>query len=110
MALHFSKKLNVPLDPRSKARSFTLMKTSTSKKSTIEVLVSFHGNSVALYSLKPKKGAEEEKEPFTLKQTYGQLECHKTPVRGVVVSSNDSVFVTNSFDSVKAWSVDLYMY
>jgi len=111
MALHFSKKLTVPLDPSSKARAFTVKKTSTSKKEKLEVLVSFHGNSVALYSLDAaKKEGEEEKQAFTLKQTFGQMECHKTAVRGVVVSSNDSLFVTNSFDSVKVWSVDLFMY
>ena len=26
------------------------------------------------------------------------------------MSSNDSLFATNSFDSVKVWSVDLFMY
>lgn len=111
MALHFTKKLTVPLETSSKARAFTLKKTSSSKKDKIEVVVSFHGNSVALYSISMKQDEEEEeKKQFSLKQTYGDLECHKQGVRGVAVSPNDQVFATNSFDSVKVWSVDLFMY
>ena len=31
-------------------------------------------------------------------------------MRGVVISTNDQMFATNSFDSVKVWTVDLYRY
>lgn len=60
MALHFTKKVTVPLDPTSKARSFALKKASSSKKDKVEVVVSFHGNTVALYSLSTKSEEEEE--------------------------------------------------
>jgi hypothetical protein len=32
------------------------------------------------------------------------------PIRGVILSPNDQIFATNSFDSVKVWSVDLFQY
>lgn len=116
MALHFTKKLIVPLDPQSKARAFALKKPSSSSKSSdrVELMVSFHGNMAALYSLNTAKQDEDEeeekKQQFKVKQTYGELECHKQGVRGVAVAPNDQVFATNSFDSVKVWSVDLFMY
>ena len=108
MALHFAKKLTVPLEPSSKARAFTVYKKSSSSK--VDVIVSFHGNSLALYSIETEKDEETKEAQFQVKQTYGQMECHKQPVRGVCVSANDQVFATNSFDSVKVWTVDLFMY
>lgn len=68
---------------------------------------------MAKYEISAKKSTEEEEksaEKFSLKQTYGELECHKQGVRGVCISANDQVFATNSLDSVKVWSVDLFMY
>ena len=32
------------------------------------------------------------------------------PIRGVTMSANDQLFATNSFDSVKVWSCDLFQY
>jgi len=52
MALHFSRKLVVPLDPSSKARSFALTKQSEAK---CEVVVSYHGNMLTKYSILEKK-------------------------------------------------------
>ena len=109
MALHFTRRLTVPLDPSSKARAFTTVKKQS--QSEFDLLVSFHGNKVAKYQISAKKNTEEEKKQnFDLKQTYGVLDCHKQGVRGVYISSNDQVFATNSLDSVKVWSVDLFMY
>ena len=99
----------MPLDPSSKARAFTTVKKQS--QSEFDLLVSFHGNKVAKYQISAKKNTEEEKKQnFDLKQTYGVLDCHKQGVRGVYISSNDQVFATNSLDSVKVWSVDLFMY
>ena len=112
MALHFTRRLTVPLDPSSKARAFVIGKNSSSSDK-MEVLVSFHGNQIARYSLTTRKTTAEEEEKtekINLKSTFGQMECHKQGVRGVVISANDQVFATNSFDSVKVWSVDLFMY
>ena len=67
MALHFTKKLTVPLDPGSKAKAFCVRKADrgAGKDGKAEVLVSFHGNQVALYSISTKTGdEEEEKEKF----------------------------------------------
>ena len=69
MALHFTRRLNVPLDPSSKARSFTAVKKS--RKNKFDVLVAFHGNTIAKYSISAKKNQEEDeeekKEPYSLK-------------------------------------------
>ena len=112
MALHFSKRLTMALDPSSKARSFaTVSRSSASKNDKFELLVAFHGNSMAKYSVQAKKSKNEEiKQEYELAQNYGALECHKQGVRGVAVAANDQLFATNSFDSVKVWSVDLYRY
>ena len=94
MALHFTKRLSVPFDPSSKARAFTVAK----RQSTVnfDLLVSFHGNKVAKYQISTKKsgsgGAQEEEKSdnkYSLKQTYGEIECHKQGVRGVCISAND---------------------
>ena len=52
MALHFSKRLTMALDPSSKARSFAnISRRSAGKMDKIEMLVAFHGNSMAKYSV-----------------------------------------------------------
>lgn len=60
MALHFTRRLTVPLDPSSKARAFTVVKKQSSDK--FDVLVSFHGNKVAKYEISAKKNAGDEEE------------------------------------------------
>ena len=112
MALHFTKKLTMVLDPSSKARAFVALKNQSNKEK-FDLFVAMHGNSVFQYrvSMAKKNEEEENKEAdFSLKQTFGQIECHKQGVRGVTVAANDQMFATNSFDSVKVWSVDLFMY
>jgi len=37
------------------------------------------------------------------------LGCHEGAVRGVHLSSNDYLMVTNSFDSINIWSMDFNM-
>ena len=78
MALHFTNRLVVTLDPTSKARAFTFVKNKTSTNGKFDLLVSYHGNSIAKYRISSKKADEEEKEEqYSLKQTYGQMDCHK---------------------------------
>jgi len=113
MALHFTRRLNLTLDPSSKAKSFAIDRKASTSSDKLQLLVGYHGNMVAKYSVSTKKedtAEESKKEPFSLKSTYGQLDCHKQPVRGVTVAANDGIFATNSFDSVKVWSVDLFQY
>ena len=50
MALHFSKRLTMALDPSSKARSFATIGRSTGAEN-FEMLVAFNGNSMAKYSV-----------------------------------------------------------
>lgn len=75
MALHFTRRLIVPLEPSSKARAFTILRKNSNDK--FDILVAFHGNSIAKYSITAKKdtgGDEEEEkegEKFSLKQTFG---------------------------------------
>ena len=57
MALHFTRRLNVPLDPTSKARSFAVVKKSSNNK--FDVLLAFHGNSITKYSISAQKNEEE---------------------------------------------------
>ena len=79
MALHFTKKLTMVLDPSSKARAFVALKNQSSKDK-FDLFVAMHGNSVFQYrvSMAKKNEEEESKEAdFSLKQTFGQIECHK---------------------------------
>ena len=48
------------LDPSSKARSFATVSRSGSKNDKFEMLVAFHGNSMAKYSVQAKKSKNEE--------------------------------------------------
>lgn len=107
--MHFSKKLSVTLDPQSKAKSFVTLQNSNEK---MDLLVSYHSNSIMQYAVDIKKQKKEEskKEQQEVTQTFGEIASHKEPVRGVCMAANDSMFATNSFDSVKVWSVDLFMY
>jgi hypothetical protein len=40
------------------------------------------------------------------RSTIGELEGHKMAIRNVVISENDRMMATSSFDSVKVWSID----
>ena len=50
---------------------------------------------------------EEEKQSVT--SILGEMSGHRLPIRGVQLSANDHLFATNSFDSVKVWTVDLFL-
>jgi U3 small nucleolar RNA-associated protein 12 len=51
--------------------------------------------------------AKDASKVAKIESTYGELECHKMDIRGIVISATDNMFATNSFDSVKVWSVEL---
>lgn len=57
VALHFSKKLSVTLDPQSKAKSFVTLQNSNEK---MDLLVSYHSNSIMQYAVEIKKQKKEE--------------------------------------------------
>ena len=110
MALHFSQKSTVALDPQAKAKGFVTLQTSSkNKKEAMEVLVAYHSNIVIKHSIDMKGSKKEdgEKSESTNVMTFGEITSHKQPVRGVSMAANDSIFATNSFDSVKVWQVDL---
>ena len=98
LALHFSKKSSVVLEPTSKARSFSLVAGQN-----LDVIVSFHNNRAIWYHLKLEEdgGAKELSK-------LGDLPGHEMAIRGVAISPNDGLFATHSFDSLKVWSVDLF--
>ena len=104
MALHFSSRSVMTLDPNSKAKSFVV---SSHKEGSLDILVSFHSNRALCYSVEVKKDSDKSQK---LKSTFGEMEAHQQGVRGIAISANDNLFATNSFDSVKLWSVDLFMY
>lgn len=87
----------------------TLQKPSKDKKEAMDILVAYHSNTIIKHTIDVKgaKNDEEEKSGSTKSMTFGDLTSHKQPVRGVSMSANDSLFATNSFDSVKVWQVDL---
>ena len=60
------------------------------------------------YNLKTEEQAlQEGKSPFKQSTLVGeQLGCHAGPVRGVVISGNDYLMATFSFDSVKVWQIN----
>ena len=55
--MHFSKKLSVTLDPQSKAKSFVTLQNSNEK---MDLLVSYHSNSIMQYAVEIKKQKKEE--------------------------------------------------
>jgi hypothetical protein len=41
-----------------------------------------------------------------LLKIFGELDCHKLPIRGIQMAENDGILATHSFDSVKIWKID----
>ena len=87
----------------------TLQTSSKSKKEAMQVLVAYHSNIVIQHEVDFKAAKEQKGDKFESGKasTFGDLTSHRQPVRGVAMSANDSLFATNSFDSVKVWQVDL---
>jgi U3 small nucleolar RNA-associated protein 12 len=114
LALHFARKLTVPLVEtagNSKAKSFAMIPSKD--EGNLKVLVAFHSNTAFEYKIDLVQSKEEGVDASTVakvKTSFGQMTSHRMPIRGVALSANDSIFATNSFDSVKVWSVDLFMY
>lgn len=106
ITLHFSRKLAIPLAETtgSKAKSFVVLR---SDEKSMRVVVTFHSNTALEYEVDLKAGKVD---PFVQKTEFGQLTSHRTPIRGVTISANDQLFTTNSFDSVKVWTCDLFQY
>ena len=80
MALHFSSKLTVTLDPQAKAKGFVSLQTSSkNKKEAMEVLVSYHSNVVIKHSIDVKGAKKEdgEKSESTKMMTFGEITSHK---------------------------------
>ena len=101
-SIHFSKKTTWVVDPQTKARSFTIIPGKQ-----MGCIVAFHNNHCIQYDLK----LESDEQQSNLKElkTIGEMSAHQMAIRGVVVSPNDAIFATHSFDCLKVWTVDLYM-
>lgn len=84
------------LDPSSKVRSFALLTDNG-----LKVMAAFHSNQVVMYKV--------EEEAQSMHTVFGDLSSHKLPIRSVQMSANDHLFATSSFDSVKVWTVDLFL-
>lgn len=65
--------------------------------------MTFSSNQALLYTVQ----LEETEDLAKVDCVYGEMTSHKQEIRGVVMSSTDRLFATNSFDSVKIWQVDL---
>lgn len=99
---HFKKQTIWVVDPETKARAFTILPGQN-----MSCIVSFHNNHCIQYDLK----LESDEQQSNLKEikTIGDMTSHQMAIRGVVVSPNDAIFATHSFDCLKVWTVDLYM-
>lgn len=104
ITLHFSRKLSIPLVEitNAKAKSFAILR---SDDKSMRIVFTFHSNTAIEYEVDLKAGKVD---PYSQKTEFGQLTSHRTPIRGVAISANDQLFATNSFDSVKVWSCDLF--
>ena len=71
MAMHFTKRINLVLDPESKAKTFIVSPKSTKDK--IEVFAGFHNNNVRIYKAKIKKGSDKDQYE---KGNFGEIEAH----------------------------------
>ena len=104
MSLHFSKKGNLQIDSAQKVRSFETYISGSSKK--LDLILSV-ASSNQLFRYKFDMKAEDEENAFTLQNKIGStIGCHQGPIRGVVISGNDYLMATYSFDSVKLWQID----
>ena len=65
MALHFGKRVTMALDPNSKARAFAIGKRKSEK---LELIFSYHGNTMMKYSVSAKKHEDEETKEITTSQ------------------------------------------
>ena len=80
MALHFSHKLTITLDPQAKAKAFvTLQSSSKSKKDAMQVLVAYHSNTVIQHEVDFKAAKEKKGDKYETSKanTFGELTGHK---------------------------------
>ena len=101
-SIHFSKQTTWVVDPMNKARSFTILPGKV-----FGCMVAFHNNHCVQYDF--KLDSDEQQSNLKELKTLGEMSAHQMAIRGVVVSPNDAIFATHSFDSLKVWTVDLYM-
>ena len=101
-SIHFSKKTTWVVDTQTKARSFTIIPGKQ-----MGCIVAFHNNHCIQYEL--KLDSDEQQSNLKELKTIGDMSAHQLAIRGVVVSPNDAIFATHSFDCLKVWTVDLYM-
>ena len=95
ITLHFSKKGVIELQERVRSA------ISFYNNDAAEIYLSMGSlNQIFQYKL-DLKGGESKKV-----KAIGGDHCHAGPIRGVVISNNDYLMASFSFDSVKLWSID----
>ena len=82
-------------------RSFQTYWVGSSKK--VDIILSV-ASSNQIYRYKFDMKSEDEANMFKLTNKVGPgIGCHTGPIRGVVISGNDYLMATYSFDSIKLW-------
>lgn len=105
VSLHFSKKASLDLDLQEKITRVIHTPEASKKKQ-----LSFYLQGTnCLHKYKGDLSADDEGGQFKLESTVGEsLGCHAGPIRGVVLSNNDYLMASYSFDSVQVWRVDFH--
>jgi U3 small nucleolar RNA-associated protein 12 len=102
LSIHLSSKAVFELETASKARSYAIIESS--KKHAVKIYLAIgNKNQVLKVRFDMKKEDNQFKQQLSIGKTFG---CHSGPVRGVVVSQNDYMMATYSFDSVMVWQID----
>eukprot|EP00898_Chlorokybus_atmophyticus_P008490 jgi/Chlat1/8642/Chrsp87S00661 len=82
---------------KTKVRSFSFCPSPSRKGAVLEVALALHNNSLEVWAV--RSGAKEAEKVQTLDQ-----QGHRTDVRAVVLSSDDSLLVSLSHSAVKVWN------
>jgi len=86
-----------------KMRAFAFVSASASKS---ELVVSYTANHMELYSLEIQHGPKRNRE-LQLKRTRElELQGHRTDVRAMALSSDDSLLLTAASGAAKLWNID----
>jgi hypothetical protein len=71
----------------------------------LKIFISYHSNQIHQYKYDLAAKKEDQQTP-ELEKVYGDMDCHKLPIRGVQMAENDGILATHSLDSVKIWKID----
>ena len=104
MTYHFRQEGVLDVDPANKLTS--LVNINKNKEVRL-YMASPTQNLVIAYTFEYKEDGDKKfKQTQKLGGPGGANGCHAGPIRGVTISQNDYMMVTNSFDSVSVWQLD----